>query len=112
MTTTAHQFIVAGKIPAAAPALTSYTHALIAALTGNVHVPNPNPSVATLTDLLTKFEIAETATKAGTKGTIGTRNAARTALRSALRAIKGCVQQAADADPENAEAIITSTSLS
>lgn len=111
MTPTAHPFLVAARIPTAAQKLGAYSHALIAALTGNVHFPNPNPSVATLTDLLAKYEAAETATKSRTKGTVGVRNAARTALKSAIRTEVATIQQAADADPENAEAIITSTSL-
>ena len=64
-----------------------------------------------LTDLLTKFELAETATKSRTAGTVGARNAARAALVTALRAVHAFVQQTADASPENGEAIITSTSL-
>jgi hypothetical protein len=92
--------------------LITYGHALIAALTGNVHVPNPNPSIPTLTGLLATYETTETATKTGTKGTVGARNAAKAALKSGIRAVVACVQQAADADPENAEAIITSTSFS
>jgi hypothetical protein len=44
-------------------------------------------------------------------GTVGVRNAARTALKSAIKAEVATIQAAADADPDNAEAIITSTSL-
>jgi hypothetical protein len=104
--------LIAGRIPTAAPAAISYTHALIAALTGNAHVTAPNPPLTTLTDLVTKLEAAETATKTRAKGTIEARNAAMTSLKSALEAERATIQLVADADPDNAQAIITSTSLS
>jgi hypothetical protein len=112
MTTTSQRFIAVANMPTRAQALITYGHALISALTGNTYVPTPSPSVATLTTLLATYETAETATKLRTKGTVGARNAARAALVSAVRALVACVQQVADASPENAEAIITSTSLS
>ena len=111
MTTTTRHYFVAGRIPTTVKGLGTYARALIAGLTGNPWIKNPNPSIATLTDLTEKFETAQTATKTGTKGTVGVRNATRTALVSGCRAGISCVQQEADADPENAEAIITSTSL-
>ena len=107
-----HRALISGRIPTAAPSAISYTHALIAALTGNAHVTNPNPPLATLTDLVTKLEAAETATKTRAKGTIEARNAAMSALKSALEAERATIQLVADADPDNAQAIITSTSLS
>ncbi len=107
-----HRTLIAGRIPTAIPAVLSYTHALIAALTGNVHVTTPNPPIATLTDLVDKLEAAETATKTRAKGTVEARNAAMSALKSALEAERATIQSAADADPDNAQAIITSTSLS
>jgi hypothetical protein len=111
MTTTTHHLIVAGKIPTASGPLTVYSRGLIAGLTGNLHISSPQPPIVTLTGLLTASEAAETATISRTKGTVGTRNAARTALRSALKTEVATIQAAADADPDNAEAIITSTSL-
>jgi hypothetical protein len=111
MIPTTHRYIAVSKIPTTAGGLTSYAHALIAGLTGNALVPNPNPSVATLTDLLGKYETAETATKARTAGTIGARNTAKAALIQGLRAVRTNLQLLADASPDNAEAIITSTSL-
>ena len=112
MTTTAHHFIASAKMPTTGQGLLTYGRALLAALTGNAHVPNPSPPLTTLTGLLATYETAETATRTRAAGTVGTRNVARTALKSCIKALVACVQQAADADPENAEAIITSTSLS
>jgi hypothetical protein len=111
MTNKTHHFIAVARIPGAAQALITYAAALIAALTGNAHVPTPNPSLSVLQALLEAFEKAQTATKARTAGTVGARNAARAALRSAIKATVATIQALADADPENAEAIITSTTL-
>ena len=111
MTTTTTHLIAVGKIPTSSAGLTAYTHGMIAALTNNVHISSPNPTIVTLTGLLGTFEAAETATVSRTKGTVGARNAARASLRSALKTELATIQAAADADPENAEAIITSTSL-
>ncbi len=85
---------VAGKIPTASAPLTAYTHALVAGLTGNARVPNPQPPIATLSALLGTFEAAETATVSRT-GTVGARNAARAALRSALKTEVATIQAAA-----------------
>jgi len=112
MTTTTHRIIAVAKIPAADAALSTFTHALIASLTGNALVPNPNPSIATLTDLGTKFDAAQTATKTRTAGTVAVRNAARTALRVALSTEKATIQQLADANPEQAEALVASVGMS
>jgi hypothetical protein len=112
MTTTTHHLIAVAKIPTKGQALITYTHALIAALTNNAHIQTPNPPITTLSGLLTTFETAEAATVSRTKGTVGTRNAAKAALVSAIRTEVATIQAAADADPENAQAIITSASLS
>ena len=111
MATTTQHLIAVASIPTTSKGLGPYAHALIAGLTGNAHVPNPSPPIATLSSLLATYEAAETATAARTKGTVGARNAARSALVSALKAEVATIQVAADADPDNAEAIITSTSL-
>jgi len=112
MTTTAHQYIAVAKLPTTVQGLSTFCHAFLAGLTGNPHVPNPNPPLATFSILLNKYDAALTATTTRAAGTVPTRNAARTALKSCTKGLVACVQQAADADPENAEAIITSTSLS
>jgi hypothetical protein len=111
MPTTTNQFFAAANMPTTSAGLITYTHALIAGLTGNAHIPSAAALVTTLAGLLTPYEAAEAATVSRTKGTVGARNAARTALRSAIRSTVADIQQAADADPDNAEAIITSTSL-
>ncbi len=111
MTTTTHRSLVVAKLPAADAALSTFAHALVASLTGNALVPSPNPSIATLTDLVTKFDAAQTATKTRTAGTVAVRNAARSALRTALHTAKATVQQLADANPEQAEAIIASVNM-
>jgi hypothetical protein len=111
MPTTTHHFFAAANVPTTSTGLITYTHALIAGLTGNAHIPNSAALVTTLSGLLPTYETAQAATVSRTQGTVGARNAARAALRSAIRATVASIQQAADADPDNAEAIITSTSL-
>ena len=111
MTLAHRQVLIAAHIPASPSRLVTFTHALIAALTGNVHVPSPNPPIATLVDLASKLETAETATKTRAAGTVAARNAAKVALVSALKTEVATIQAIADADPDNAAAIITSTSL-
>ncbi len=62
-------------------------------------------------DALTKYNSSETAAQTRAKGTIATRNAAKVVYVGAAHALKARVQQVADADPEQAETIITSAGL-
>jgi hypothetical protein len=112
MTSTAHRAIAVSKFPKNAPGMSAFTHALIAAMSGNALIPNPNPSIATLTTLVTTVDTTETATKTRTKGTVAARNAALAALEVALHATKANIQQLADASPEQADAIIASVGMS
>jgi hypothetical protein len=112
VTSNTHRTLVAAKIPSGDPALSAYAHAILAALAGNALVPNPNPSIATLTDLVTKFDAAQTATKTRAPGSVAARNAARGALRIGLHTLAATVQQVVDANPEHAEAIIGSVNMS
>lgn len=103
--------LVASKLPLPVPALIKMAQAIVAALTGNAHFPTPNPPLATLSAALAALVAAETATETRAKGTVPTRNAARTQLISDLRAATAYVQQIADANPEQADAIIASAGL-
>jgi len=111
MTTTTHRTIAVSNIPKTPTARSTYTHALIAAMTGNALIPNPNPSLATLTTLVTALDNAETATKTRTPGTVAARNAAFAALGVALHTTQATVQQLADESPEQAEALIASVGM-
>jgi hypothetical protein len=110
--TTTHRVIAVSKFPKSATGMSTFTHALIAAMTGNALVPNPNPSIPTLTTLVTTVDTTETATKTRTKGTVAARNAALAALLDvALHATTANIQQLADANPEQAQALITSVGM-
>ncbi len=111
MTTTTHRLIVIGNIPAGDPALSARTHSILGTLPGNPHVTNPNPSIATLTGLLSTYDTSQTATKNRAPGSVATRNVARAALKIALHALVAHVQQLCDANPEQAAAIVGSVNM-
>jgi len=102
---------VALKLPLPVPQLIKVAQAIIAALTGNPHIPNPNPPLSALTGALATLVTTEAATKTRAAGTVEARNVARTTLLSMLHATKASVQQIADANPEQAAAIITSAGM-
>jgi hypothetical protein len=81
-------------------------------LNNNPRFPLPDPIITAFTVALGNYSAAETAAQTRAKGTIAARNAAKVVFVGALHALKARVQQVADANPENAEAIITSTNLS
>lgn len=89
-----------------------YGQTLQAAITNNPNLPNPNPLLTAFNAALVKFDAAATAAKTRAKGTVPARTAARSEYIITLHALRGQVQSAADAQPENAEAIITSAGMS
>jgi hypothetical protein len=99
------------KLPLPVPQLIKTAQAIIAALTSNVHIPNPNPPLPSLTTAVNTLVADEAATKTRAAGTVATRNVSRTTLLSLLHATKANVQQVADLNPEQAEAIITSAGM-
>jgi len=102
---------VALKLPLPVPQLIKVAQAIIAALTNNPHIPNPNPPLSALTGALDTLVTTEAATRTRAAGTVAARNVARTNLLSLLHATRANVQQVADADPEQAAAIITSAGM-
>lgn len=103
---------IALKLPLPVPQLIKVAQAIIAALTNNPRIPNPNPPLSALNGALAALVTTETATKTRAAGTVAARNVARTNLLSLLHATKANVQQLADANPEQAEAIIASAAMS
>jgi len=85
--------------------------ALQAALVKNPNFPLPDPIITAFDDALAKYDAAETAAQTRAKGTVAARNAAKVVYTSAAHALKARIQLVADATPDQAEAIITSTSL-
>jgi hypothetical protein len=82
-----------------------------AALASNPHFPLPDPIIAAFIAALGTYDAAATAAETRAKGTIAARNAAKVVYLGAIHALKARIQQVADASPDQAEAIITSTSL-
>jgi len=106
-----HRTLVAIKLPKAVPALIKAGQAISSSMTGNAHFPSPNPALTALNTSLAALDTAETATKTRTQGTVATRNAARLQLLTDLHAAGAYVQQIADANPEQAAAIIASAGM-
>jgi hypothetical protein len=110
-TTPLHRTLVAIHLPTPVPALVKVAQGVIAALTGNAHFPSPNPPLATLSASVAALDAAETATQTRAKGTVAARNGARAQLLSDMHAVKAYVQQVADANPDQAEAIIATSGM-
>ncbi len=64
------------KLPTPVPQLIKVAQAIVAALTGNPHIPNPNPPLATLTTALNALVTAEAATKSRRRYRAGARRGA------------------------------------
>jgi hypothetical protein len=111
MTTTTHRLVVATKFPVSIVALLKFVQAFIAALTNNPFFPDAAPIIAALTAAFTALDAAETAAKTRAVGTVAARNVARDNLVTALHGGKAYVQQKADANIEQAQPIIESSSL-
>jgi hypothetical protein len=104
--------LVALKLPARIGLLISFVRAVILAIAGNPHFPNPSPSLVTLEAAVSDLEKAEATVQARVRGAIEPRNAKRAALRQLLDVLAAFVQGIADADPVNGAAIIQSAGLS
>lgn len=73
--------------------------------------PSPNPPLATLQAQIQDLDTAEQATKTKTKGTVAIRDTKREILYSSLESERMYVQSLADANPEQAVAIVTAAGL-
>ena len=106
-----HRVLAALNLPEHVPDQIKSGEAVQSALTNNPNFPLPDPIIAAFNAALAKYSAAETAAQTRAKGTVAARNAAKVIYVGALHALKARIQQVADANPEQAEAIITSTSL-
>jgi hypothetical protein len=111
MKTIKRRFIVVLSLSSSAPALSTAGHSIVTQMTGNPHFTNPNPSLASVAGLLGQLDVAQTATKTRTSGTVPVRDEAKVAVKGALHALKSYVQQIADANPDQAESIIASAGM-
>ena len=101
-----HRTTAVLKIPTRKSNVASFATSVINALTGNASIPNPSPPLATISADLAAYEAAEAQVVTRVKGAAVTRNAKYTVLRSDLGHLMASVQQAADANPANAQSII------
>ena len=85
-----------------------YVGHLVESFTGNVHVPNPTPPLATVTTHLAAYQAAHTAAQTHAKGLAPARDLALAQVMSDVHQLEACAQAAADANPAQAAAIITS----
>jgi len=102
---------VAIKAPSNVNDLITHAKTVLASLTGNPHVPSTNPSLAVFATQIADLETWESNALTKVKGAVPMRNAKERIVLNSLHSIKGDVQLAADADPSNAEAIITGAGL-
>ena len=110
-TSAPHRSIVVLKLPAKVPALISLATGIVRGVTGNPAFPNPVPPLATVSQAITDLQAAEASAQAKTRGAVATRNAMRAALVTLLDQLKAYVQQVADADRANSEAIIQGAAM-
>jgi uncharacterized protein (DUF2126 family) len=81
-------------------------------MTGNSNFPTPNPALATITSDVTAADAAETVALTKVKGAVAVRNAKMVVLLNDLKTLKAYVQAVANADADNAAAIILSAGMS
>lgn len=107
------QVTVALNFPTVISKFIVFAKAILLAMTNNPNFKDSSAKVTKLGADVKVLDDAETAcrTKPPT-GTIEARNAALQAVKSDLKSLRNDVQEAADADPENALAIIASANMS
>jgi len=103
---------VALYLSTSAPALISVAKAIVDRMTGNAAVPDPLPALPDVSAAISALDAAETAAQSRAKGTVAARDEKRDALTTMLHQLKASVQRAADANREQARAIIESTGMS
>ena len=106
-----HRVTAVLNLPEHVPDQIKFGEGVQSGLNNNPYFPLPDPIIAAYIVALGNYSAAETAAQTRAKGTIPARNAAKVVFIGATHALKARVQQVADANPENAEAIITSTNL-
>jgi hypothetical protein len=111
MKTSIHRSVVSLKLPDPIGLLISVVKAILIAMTGNTHFPNPTPTLATVDSAVSDLEKAEATAQSRVKGATETRNAKRAALLLLVDALASYVQTIADADPGNGAAIIQSAGM-
>jgi hypothetical protein len=101
-----HRSVASLNLPTQVPALITYAQGIVKGMTGNPAFPAPTPTLAVVSAAITDLQTAETAALGRAKGAVATRNEKRAALVGLLQLLRGQVQEAADANLENAASII------
>jgi len=101
-----HRVLVVLKLPRSVPALLGVARTILERMTGNVALPAPIPSLATLSQAIDALQAAQVAACMRTRGAVARRNTAKTALVAILQRLAQYIQSEADADPANAAWII------
>ncbi len=113
MTTQTTHTLAVLKLPTAVAKLIALAKAIIAAMTlAKTTFPSPTPPLATVSTDVDALDTAETAKASKTAGTAQIRDAKKQVVLGDLHQLLAYVQQVADQNPTNAEAIIVSAGMS
>jgi hypothetical protein len=88
-----------------------FARSVVIAMTGNAHFPNPSPGLAVITGDANNLEVAHIAAQTHAKGTSAQMQALVKVLHLSMQALAHYVENVANADPNNAEAIIKSSGM-
>jgi hypothetical protein len=88
-----------------------FARAVVVAMTGNAHFPNPSPALSVISNDANNLETAHTAAQTHAKGTSAQMQAMVKVLQLSMQALAHYVENIANADPNNAEAIIKSSGM-
>jgi hypothetical protein len=108
-----HKFVaIVATSKLTVPELIGKTTSVVTAMTGNKWFPSPNPTLAVLTTDNNALEAAQTLAVTKAKGAAADRNTKRAVVLSDLKRMASYVEGVADANPDDAQAIIESAGLS
>jgi len=108
---TIHRSLALLKLPRSVPPLISVAKAIVRSMTGNASFPNPQPTLAAVAQAIADLEVAESVAQMRTRGAVARRDDRRRELVVVLEQLRGHVQAVADANLENAAALIESAGL-
>jgi hypothetical protein len=103
-----HHTLLAIHLPRKHGDLLVFAHHVVESMTGNAHLPNPTPPLATVTADIEALQAAEVAAQSRAKGSADARDLPLQKVVGDLHSLAGYVQSVADANPAEAVAIITS----
>lgn len=106
-----HRNMATLNLPKRVEAIVTQARAVVASMTDNPHFPSPVPLLWVVSQAVANLQDAETAARTRVVGAAAARDEKRTMLRSLLQQLRSYVQVTADADPENAVAIIESAGM-